>query len=280
MNKSLIKGIIKFLAPGWLMNWYYQVSGQTIRFVGIYPNWQAAEQDAIGYDADAILQQIIEKTQLVVSGKAAYERDAVVFDEPAYPYPLIAVLLRAAIENNNKLIVLDFGGSLGSSYYQCRSFLQDVNGLKWCVVEQSHFVEAGNVHFANEVLSFHNSIAEVKLQPDVVLFSSVLQYLPEPFAILEQAISRQAEYIVIDRTPFVDEGDSVLSLQMVPKKIVQGCYPVWLFNEHEFKQIFLGKYAEMATFGAIDGTIGYGRLKANCKGVMLKRVKEKKPDSK
>jgi len=259
------------------MNRYYQLRGRTIRFVGTYPNWRAAQKNAIGYDANEILRQVMEKTHLVVLGEVAYERDGVVFDEPAYSYPLIALLLRAASENNSRLIVLDFGGSLGSTYYQCRSFFGGVSSLKWCVVEQSHFVEAGNSHFADKVLSFYNSIAESsgKYQPNVVLFSGVLQYLPEPYAILEQAISRQPDYIVIDRTSFVAEGDTVLSLQKIPKTIVEGSYPVWLFNEQKIKRVFAERYTEIATFDAIDGSIGYGRLKANFKGVIFRRIMEK-----
>ncbi|CAN4273384.1 Putative methyltransferase, LIC12133 family [Methylophilaceae bacterium] len=277
MNKFSIKRIAKFFAPVWFVKWYCQIGGLTIRFVGTYPNWQAAEKEAIGYDADEILQKVIEKTRLVVSGEVAYERDGIAFDEPVYCYPLIALLLRVTTENNNKLTVLDFGGSLGSTYYQCRSFLQGVSVLKWGVVEQSHFVEAGKMHFANEILSFHNSFDDfsAKFQPNVVILSGVLQCLSEPFVVLEKAIIGEADYIVIDRTPFIDEGDTVLTLQKVPKHIVDSSYPVWLFNEVEFKNVFFGKFSEIATFDAIDSTIGYGRLKANFKGIMFKRIKEK-----
>ena len=277
MNKCSIKRIAKFLVPVWFVNLYFQIRGLTIRFVGTYPNWQAAEKEAIGYDADEILQKVIEKTRLVVSGEVAYERDGIAFDEPVYCYPLIALLLRVTTENNNKLTVLDFGGSLGSTYYQCRSFLQGVSVLKWGVVEQSHFVESGKMHFSNEVLSFHHSFDDfsAKFQPNVVILSGVLQFLSEPFVVLEKAIISEADYIVIDRTPFIDEGDTVLTLQKVPKHIVDSSYPVWLFNEVEFKNVFFGKFSEIATFDAIDSTIGYGRLKANFKGIMFKRIKEK-----
>ena len=279
LNKQVVKGIIRALAPQCLVNWYHRMGGRSVCFVGTYPGWQAAEKDATGYNAEAILQLVVEKTKLVVSGKVAYERDGVVFDEPAYPYPLLALLLRAAAANNNRLTVLDFGGSLGSTYRQCQAFLRGVSTLKWCVVEQRHYVDAGNTHFADEVLSFHESIAAASCdqQPNVVLFSSVLQYLPEPYAALEEAISRQPDYIVIDRTPFLDAGNSVLSLQIVPKNIVKASYPVWLFNEQTLKRVFVGRYVEIATFAAIDGTLGHGRLSATFKGVMLEKVNEK-PD--
>lgn len=278
MNNSSIKTIAKSLLPRWLVNWYYRISNQTIHFIGAYPNWQAAVKDAKGYDDEVILQQVIAKTKLVVTGEAAFERDGVVFDKPEYSYPLLALLLRAASENNNKLSVLDFGGSLGSTYFQCRSFLQGIDSLKWRVVEQSHFVVAGNTCFADDILSFYNTIADSArfFQPNVVLFSSVLQYLPEPFVILQEAISSKTDYIVIDRNPFIVKGDTALSLQKVPKKIVESSYPVWLFNEQELKQVFVEKYVEIASFDAIDGTIGQGRLTASFKGIIFKRIEKSK----
>lgn len=272
------KKILKSLVPPVILDIFRRLNQKkSVCFSGVYPDWETAEKDSKGYDAVAILQQAIAKTQLVVSGKAAYERDGVVFDDNSYPYQLLAILLRAATENNNKLTVLDFGGSLGSTYYQCRSFLQGVDSLKWCVVEQSHFVEAGNKYFTDDVLSFYNNIADSveHYQPNVVLFSSVLQYLPEPFSILQEAVNSKAGYIVIDRNPFIVKGETVLSLQKVPKQIVDSSYPVWLFNESEFKLIFLGKYSEIATFDALDGTIGHGRLKADFEGIIYKRMKEK-----
>jgi putative methyltransferase (TIGR04325 family) len=272
------KKILKSLVPPVVLDLFRRLNQKkSVRFSGAYPNWETAAKDSTGYDSVAILQQAVAKTRLVVSGKAAYERDGVVFDDNSYPYQLLTILLRAATENNNKLTVLDFGGSLGSTYYQCRSFLQGVDSLKWCVVEQYHFVEAGNTYFADDVLSFYDTIADSieHYQPNVVLFSGVLQYLPEPFAILQEAINSKADYIVIDRNPFIVKGEAVLSLQKVPKQIVDSSYPVWLFNEPDLKRVFFGKYSEIATFDALDGTIGHGRLKADFKGLIYNKMKEK-----
>lgn len=269
---------LKSLVPPIILDLFRHLNQKkSVRFLGAYSDWETAVKDSKGYDSKAILQQAVAKTQLVVSGKVAYERDGVVFKKPEYPYPLLAILLRATSENNNKLTVLDFGGSLGSTYHQCRSFLQGVLSLKWCVVEQSHFVSAGRANFTDKVLSFHNSIVDCLEgnPPNVVLFSGVLQYLPEPFAVLQQVIKSNVDYIVIDRNPFLVKGGAVLSIQKVPKSIIETSYPVWLFNEQEFKQVFAEKYAEIATFDAIDGTIGQGCLTAKFKGIIFKRIEEK-----
>ena len=43
------------------------------------------------------------------NGEAVYERDSVLFDEIQYSWGLLAGLQKAALENDGKLCVLDFG---------------------------------------------------------------------------------------------------------------------------------------------------------------------------
>jgi putative methyltransferase (TIGR04325 family) len=186
------------------------------------------------------------------------------------------VLLRAATENKNRLSVLDFGGALGSIYYKNCNFLKGIDHLKWHVVEQKHIIEIGNTNFANNIISFYNSIEDVLKHThlNVIIFSSSLQFLPEPYVILKKAISSKADYIIIDRNPFVLKGDTKLSIQIVPEDIIKSSYPIWLFNETQFKSFFLGEYMEVQTFDALDGIIGYGQLKARFKGIIYKKVKK------
>ena len=271
-----IKKQLKYFLPPIFLDLYKNLFGKGILFSGNYMSWREASANATGYDSDSILAKVIVATNKVTSGETKFERDGVTFDVMHYPFPLIATLLRASTENRGQLTVLDFGGALGSSYYQCRDFLQGVNNLHWCVVEQAHFVESGSAHFATKNLSFFYQMKDVWTthQPNVILFSGVLQYLPEPFVVLKEAIDSQVEYIIIDRTPFIEYGVSIISLQKVPTQIINSSYPVWLFNESEFKQIFSGKYSEITSFDALDGVIGQGRLKANFKGIVFKIIRE------
>ncbi len=50
------------------------------------------------------------------------------------------VFKKVVIENNNNLSVLDFGGSLRSTYYQNKTFLENLNSIEWSIVEQTHFL--------------------------------------------------------------------------------------------------------------------------------------------
>ena len=269
-----IKKYLKPFFPPVLLDLFNTISGRHIRFSGIYSSWSAASADATGYSADGILNKVIAATDKVISGEVKFERDGLTFGAAAYPFPLIATLLKAAAENDGKLTVLDFGGALGSSYHQCRDFLLAVRDLRWCIVEQPHFADAGNQRFSSGKLLFFKDMRRVvaEYRPNVVLFSGVLQYLPEPYAVLKEAIESLAEYIIVDRNPFIEAETSILSVQTIPKQIIDSSYPVWLFSESEFRQIFSGKYLEIATFDALDGTVGRGRLKATFKGIVFRKL--------
>ena len=155
----IYKKILKSIFPIFLVDLFRYLNRKNkIYFFGTYTDWETARDLSTGYDCPNILKKIIDSTELVISGKAAYERDGQVFYKNSYSYELISVLLRAASENKNRLSVLDFGGALGSSYYTNCNFLKGIDHLKWHVVEQKHIVEIGNTNFANNIISFYNSI--------------------------------------------------------------------------------------------------------------------------
>ncbi len=185
--------------------------------------------------------------------------------------PLIAILLRAALENNGSLNVLDFGGALGSSYFQCRDFLAQVLPLRWRVVEQLKYVECGRREFDNDILGFFDSIAAAAqaARPQVILASGVLQYMPDPDLILGHFAQTGADYIVIDRTPFTLSGKQIISVQTVPESINRSSYPLWLFNEDQLKAPLMDSYKEIANFDAVDGTLGIGSLRACFRGMVF-----------
>jgi putative methyltransferase (TIGR04325 family) len=159
-------------------------------------------------------------------------------------------LLRAAIENGNQLSVLDFGGSLGSTYFQCRDFLSIVPSLRWGIVEQRRFVDSGREQFETEQLKFYYSIAECiqQAKPNVVLFSSVLQYLPEPYLVLDEVIRSDIPYVIIDRTPFSSDDRDRIAVQHVPPSIYKASYPMRIFGGQSLHGVFRDQYQELSQF--------------------------------
>ena len=114
-----------------------------VRYRGDYPDWAAASRASRGYDAPEILERVARAARAARDGRAAYERDGVEFAEPACNWPVLACLFGAAARAGGRLSVVDFGGSLGSLYFQHRSLLRGLASLRWSVVEQPAFVTLG-----------------------------------------------------------------------------------------------------------------------------------------
>ncbi|MBI5690679.1 MAG: methyltransferase, TIGR04325 family [Verrucomicrobia bacterium] len=239
-------------------------------FTGDFPTWEAARAAATGYEAPAILEKAVAATRAVRDGRAAYERDTVLFATPEWHAPLLGALLRRAAAGNGNLDVIDFGGALGSTWWQHRRWLEGLPRLRWTVVEQAHFVAAGRAEFETGPLRFQPTLdaAAPDARNSTLLLSSVLPYLENPHALLADAARRGFGAIIIDRTGFVAGGRDRLTLQRVPPSIYPASYPCWFFDRPRLLQPLLPAYrvtAEWPTFDVAD-------IAAEFRGLLLERT--------
>ncbi len=234
----------------------HYLANDLIVFNGEYFNWEDAARHCVGYDSSNILEKVIESTKLVASGEAVYERDSVLFDSIEYSWPLLSGLLLASSRSGGNLNVIDYGGSLGSTYYQNRKFLNLISNIKWNVIEQSNYVVAGNAYFKNDVLKFYDNLSDYSLDniPNVILLSSVLQYLSDPYQILNELANLNADIIILDRTSYCKNSNvDMLSIQNVPDHIYTASYPCWFLNESKVIQALVdNNYILIESFPAID----------------------------
>ncbi len=230
-GKRLARGLVpKSLFEYWVRRFF------RVRWEGNYSDWAAACAECSGYDAPAITAKVLAAARLVRDGRATYERDGVAFYQPPPWWPGLAILQDAAQSRGGALTVLDFGGSLGSLYFQSRAQLKLSGPLRWRIVEQAALLKPGRDEFQTEELSFHQSIAEACKdgQPDVILLSSVLPYLTNQENIMQDLLGIGARHVLVDRTGFVTEGRSRLTVQRVPRSIYPASYPCWFLNRTEF----------------------------------------------
>ena len=232
--------MIKEFVPPILLNY---LTGFFYGWKGDYSSWEEAKKKCSGYNSGHILSKVKESLLKVKKGEAAFERDSMIFDKVQYSFPLISALALAALQKNGKLNILDFGGSLGSSYYQNRDLLK-LQELNWCIVEQPHFVKEGLKTFEDDYLHFFYDINTCleKYRPDVFLLASVLQYLEKPYSLLDEIIEKKIEYIIIDRTPVLSKGKDRITIQKVPKYIYEASYPSWLLNEEKLLHHLAAQY--------------------------------------
>lgn len=268
--KEVIKGFLPSVALAFLR----RIRGKSV-FSGNYASRVEALQHSTGYDSDLILNKVTNSMLQVKQGHAKYERDSVLFDEIQHPFPLLAGLLRAAVEGGGHLNVLDFGGSLGSSYFQTRDFLAGVSNLQWSIVEQENFIRQGRQHFQSDVLHFYFSIEQClqEHRPNVVLLSSVLQYLDDPYRWLDLIMDVDAEYIIIDRTPLSGLSGDRLCVQKVPPEIYPASYPCWILSERKICSHMQTFYDLNLIFDSADGAGIVDDLPFAFKGMIWKRAR-------
>lgn len=266
MPNRKIKKIIKEIMPDPLIR---SVTGIFYGWRGSFADWSEAKKKCSGYDSKEILEKVKDSTLKVRDGKAVYERDSMIFDEIQYSFGLLSGLMWIAAQNSGKINVLDFGGSLGSTYYQNKIFLDSLTEVNWCIVEQPDFVKTGLEIFKDERLHFFYTIEEcMKLfKIDVVLLSSVLQYLDKPYSLLNQIKLQHNQYLIIDRTPFI-KGKDRITVQKVNPKIYKASYPCWFFNEEKFLTGLSSDYKMVMEFSAIDKA----NIKSKFKGFIFKKA--------
>ncbi len=227
-----------------------------LRFSGPYRTWSDARAASTGSDEPALLARKTAAPRTVAAGRAAYERDTVLFPEPAADPLLLAELTALASLRPAGLRVLDFGGALGSTWFQHHPFLASLPPVAWHIVEQPEIAARGRAEFSGPHLTFHDSLdsALAAGPPDLVLVSSVLQYLPDPWPLLARLATLPARAWLITRTPFSDtlRSDTIV-VQHVPAAIYAASYPAWIFSPATFTSFWDARSVSLDWHPCTDG---------------------------
>lgn len=229
-------------------------------FTGNYASWIEAARAASGYADPGILERTRRATALARDDTSIFERDSVILPRPDYPLAALAALLHIANLKEGRLRVLDFGGALGSTFFQLRRFLAPLREVCWSVIEQPHYVECGQLEFANERLCFHHDVAGALAtgEYDVLFLSCVLQYLPNPHRVLDELLAHRLPFILLDRTALHAGSNDRLTVQHNPAAIHPASYPAWFFNENRLLSHFRATHRLIYRFESGDKVLHLG----------------------
>lgn len=229
---------------------FYSLSlsrNESIRLNSIFLTYSDALNYSDGYDNPKIAEMLRSNAQHMLNTPNAYVRDGIVFNCGNYSFALLGAIY--AEDRKHDINVLDFGGNLGSFYYQHIEYLR--RGInKWIVIEQSYLVEIAKEFKFDDKLVYYHDLDKVKYYHfDLIILSSVLPYLEEPYHILKDLLAFRAEFVFIDRTYFCDfkACDFVMIQENLNSDIN---YPVWVFNK--LKMIH---YFELNGYHLVDESI-------------------------
>jgi putative methyltransferase (TIGR04325 family) len=250
---NLIRPLVDLMPPT-LAQSVFALRSSSIHFEGPFESWEAASAQSTGYDDDDILLRVLEATLKVKRGEAAFERDSVLFDDIDYRWQVTASLMWAAARSNGRLDVLDFGGSLGSTYFQHARLLSALADVRWNIVEQPHFARAGRAELQDERLRFYDSIGEClkEASPNVVLISGVLQSLADPETVIAELRAVGAPVVIVDKTFVNTSGRHRIYVQHVPARIYQASYPCRSLSESALIENFTPTYRLESAFDSAD----------------------------
>jgi putative methyltransferase (TIGR04325 family) len=133
-------------------------------------------------------------------------------------------------------------------------------------------VDCGNKYFEDENLKFFYDIETcIALQmPNAILLSCVIQYLENPYKLLEKISAIGFKFIIFDRTAFYFEQKDRLTLQKVHTKIYEASYPAWFLNKKKFFDVFTKRYKVVANWSE---NIDNANIPSTFEGGMLEQGK-------
>ena len=260
-KKSFIKKAYRLLIPFFMRKWFYNLRNPEIEspsnWSGNYSSWEEAMDDCEGYDAEDIFEKVSQASLKVKRGEAAFERDSVLFEKHEYNNDFLEIIQTISSEHLGNFNVLDFGGSLGSVYFQYKPILDKLNHVKWNVVEQKHFVDFGTEKIESVNLKFYYSIEECQTENKckVALLSSVISYVQYPFEILQNLKNYKFEYIIIDKTLFSNEVHDHITKQVVPEDIYEASYPCRVFSKKKLITFMLKDYDLIKEFDPYNNQV-------------------------
>lgn len=211
-------------------------------FTGNYSSVEEANHYCKGYGTEEIFEKVKAAALAVKNNEACYERDSSLFYTYDTNYNLLMYLYRLAFRQKKPIGVLDWGGSLGSTYFQHRKLLlQDQMVNNWTVIEQPHFVEFGKNKLEDDVLRFeHTDIQSVDISKyQCILFSAVLHYLKDYQSIINKICSCNIETIILERTPVCQK--EMICIEQVKEPIYNAAYAMQIFCEKNLKSLFVKK---------------------------------------
>ena len=170
-----------------------------MRLSGNYQTYEEAKNNSIGYDNPLILKKVLNATINVLVGNYPYERDGTNFKRRPKKLKIREILKSI---NKDKLNIVDFGGSLGSNYLNNLDLFH--KNTSYTIIEQENFVNEGlkiKARF-NLPINFLSNINELNSKTDILILSSVINYIPNLEDIIKSINSIRPKLIIIDRTAF------------------------------------------------------------------------------
>ena len=209
-----------------------------------------------GYDDPSITEKALSSILETKDQSDRYERDSSII-EGTPDFAFNSLRWMKSFAEGNKIDLVDFGGSLGSSFFQLKPFLENYSA-KWNVIEQEHVAAVGKSKLENDQLKFFSNIQNIPDASSISTFfsSSAIQYLQDPYKVLHDLNLREFNYLIFDRLSVLESEKDRLTIQIVPKKRYKAIYPCWFLSKKKFLNYFIDLgFALIDSYSSLGGKV-------------------------
>ena len=247
----------------------------------LYASFHAARAACCdAYEDDSLVSVVYEK---ILRYKESIFRQQPFVCDTASTRTLIAVCLAA---RHDTVSVVDFGGACGTHYFVAKRILASHMNLKWHVVETSKMaargraLEDGNLRFFDDLAVATEGLERV----DLLLSSGALQYVPDPYRVLNAFVAARAEHIFLTRLGLSTTGQDVVTIQRsmlssngpgpLPPGMCDGHaqYPITFLRKEKVEQALAAAYSIEIQFDEDRHAYRVGDLSIDMYGYFGRRL--------
>lgn len=200
-----------------------------------------------------------------------YEQDSVIFNKPRPNKFFIDFLLNDYIKQiklNKKIKVLDYGGSFGNTFFSLEKYLN----LKfdWYVYDQKKKVQLAKEAKVFKPVNFlYKHQIKKNNYYDIILFSTSLQYMENPFLALEE-LKNSSKNILINNLILTNSKKNYLRIERPDPTIYGYTYPCWFLSKSNFLHILNKHYNVTLNKTKEAYSLNYGENYYNLK--LIKKI--------
>ena len=201
-------------------------------------NWESAVSGSSGYQSPQTISTI-EGSDPVVT-KSIIKHDFLGSRYLQVASAILSGLNPEKLKSQTTIRVLDIGGGLGEYFFLLRDNLPNLK-FEWLILETPALCElAKTKQIATPDVSWTDSLIDSSRTFDIVLLSSVIQYVEKPFALIEMAMTK-APLLIFNRLPLSTNAHNLVCIQRPGLFESKGSYPLHILSEQLFVSYLLSR---------------------------------------
>jgi putative methyltransferase (TIGR04325 family) len=234
------------LATDWLLPPKIKVLVRVLlsRFIGFtkVDSWESAVRKSSGYESVNVVEPVVTAARRVQNDSQTSTLSSSRYQQIAAG--MLYCIAQGRFNEDEPIRVLDVGGGGADYFHHFQTFAPQIN-FDWTVLETPAMAAAMSNEFGRKLtnLRWVDSIENTNEIYDVVLCSSVLQYVEKPAALLA-ALAEKSGFLIVNRIPLVDSIEHFVAVQKIISKGKRASYPIHFFAEKKFLD-------EMSQYGQV-----------------------------